>query len=77
MGGEIMNRFVVVDLETTGNHFKSRDKIIQIAALVIENGEVIEQLSTFLNPQISIPKFITELTGIDGEMVRHAPCLSK
>lgn len=69
-----MNRYVVVDLETTGNSPKNgNDKITQFAAVVIEDGKVCEVYSTFVNPQKPIPPFITELTGIDDEMVRNAP----
>lgn len=68
-----MNKFVVVDLETTGNNSRGQDRIIQIAAFVLENGEVIEQFSSFINPVIEIPAFISELTGIHKEMVVHAP----
>ncbi|WP_088069157.1 ATP-dependent DNA helicase DinG [Gottfriedia luciferensis] len=68
-----MNKFVVVDLETTGNNNRGQDRIIQIAAFVLENGEVIEQFSSFINPMMNIPTFISELTGITDEMVQHAP----
>lgn len=69
-----MNRYVVVDLETTGNAAKGGvDKITELAAVVIENGEVHEIFSTFLNPEKPIPPFISELTGIHDEMVQRAP----
>ncbi|MRB85081.1 hypothetical protein GH851_31735, partial [Bacillus thuringiensis] len=66
-------RFVVVDLETTGNSPKKGDRIIQIAAVVIENEEIIDQYTTFVNPCVPIPSFIEELTGINDEMVKQAP----
>ncbi|MFB7140873.1 ATP-dependent DNA helicase DinG [Gottfriedia sp. NPDC056225] len=68
-----MNKFVVVDLETTGNNNRGQDRIIQIAAFLLESGEVIEQFSSFINPNMAIPAFISELTGISDEMVLHAP----
>ncbi|MFZ3588689.1 ATP-dependent DNA helicase DinG [Bacillus sp. DJP31] len=68
-----MNRFVVIDLETTGNSPKKGDKIIQFAAVVYSNGKITEQYSTFLNPEQSISPFIEQLTGITDEMVRNAP----
>ncbi|MFD3446080.1 ATP-dependent DNA helicase DinG [Microbacteriaceae bacterium 4G12] len=68
------NRYVVVDLETTGNIAKDGvDKITQIAAVVIEDGEIQEIFSSFVNPERSIPSFITELTGIDDSIVKQAP----
>ncbi|WP_042457772.1 ATP-dependent DNA helicase DinG [Neobacillus dielmonensis] len=69
----MLNKFVVVDLETTGNLPKKGDKIIQFAAVVIENGKVTEKFSSLVNPQKSIPPFIEELTGINDEMVKDAP----
>lgn len=67
-------RYVVVDLETTGNSWKDgKDKITQIAAVVVEDGEVLEIFSSFVNPKREIPPFITELTGIDESLVKQAP----
>ncbi|HWO76368.1 MAG TPA: exonuclease domain-containing protein [Bacillus sp. (in: firmicutes)] len=68
-----MNRFVVVDLETTGNKVKADDRIIQLGAVLIENGEITSLYSTFIQPKRSIPSFITELTGIDEMLVKDAP----
>ncbi|WP_419956280.1 ATP-dependent DNA helicase DinG [Neobacillus niacini] len=67
------NKFVVVDLETTGNNPKKGDKIIQFAAVVIEDGKITESFSSLINPQRSIPAFIEELTGLEDKMVKDAP----
>ncbi|WHX99071.1 ATP-dependent DNA helicase DinG [Neobacillus sp. DY30] len=69
----MINKFVVVDLETTGNNPKKGDKIIQFAAVVIEDGKITESFSSLVNPQRSIPAFIEELTGLDDLMVKDAP----
>ncbi|XQY90374.1 ATP-dependent DNA helicase DinG [Metabacillus sp. HB246100] len=66
-------RFVVVDIETTGNAPKKGDKIIQIAAVVIENGLIVDRYMSFVNPLQSIPVFIEQLTGITNDMVMNAP----
>ena len=67
-------RYVVVELETTGNSWKDgKDKITQIAAVVVEDGEILEIFSSFVNPKREIPPFITELTGIDESLVKQAP----
>ncbi|KKI88758.1 hypothetical protein WQ54_30080 [Bacillus sp. SA1-12] len=66
-------RFVVIDLETTGNAPKKGDKIIQIAAVVIENGQIVDRYMSFVNPLQEIPLFIEQLTGITNEMVKDAP----
>ncbi|OLP65017.1 hypothetical protein BACPU_19730 [Bacillus pumilus] len=65
-------RFVVVDIETTGNSPKKGDKIIQIAAVVIENGQIVERYSRYVNPGRTIPGFIEQLTGIKQHMVDGA-----
>ncbi|MGM0873962.1 MAG: ATP-dependent DNA helicase DinG [Bacillota bacterium] len=66
-------RYVVIDLETTGNSPKKGDKIIQIAAVVIEQGQIIDRYMSFVNPMQKIPLFIEKLTGITNEMVKDAP----
>ncbi len=70
-------KFVVVDIETTGNAAKKDDRIIQLAAVVIENGEMTKTYSSFIQPKKHIPPFITELTGITNEMVADAPTFSQ
>ncbi|MFJ5715757.1 ATP-dependent DNA helicase DinG [Neobacillus sp. NPDC093127] len=71
------NKFVVIDLETTGNLPKKGDKIIQFGAVVIENGTITDRFSALINPQKSIPAFIEELTGINDEMVKNAPLFAE
>ena len=73
----MLNKFVVVDLETTGNSPKKGDKIIQFAAVVIENGKIIDTFSSLLNPNQPIPVFIEELTGLHDVMVKDAPDFSE
>ncbi|WP_102345804.1 ATP-dependent DNA helicase DinG [Bacillus sp. Marseille-P3661] len=69
------NRFIVVDLETTGNKV-GKDKIIQIGAILIENGEIIERLSSFVNPNQKLSPFIKQLTGINDQILEKAPPFS-
>jgi ATP-dependent DNA helicase DinG len=71
------NKYVVVDIETTGNSPKKGDKIIQFAAVIIENGKITNQFSSLVNPQQKIPPFIEELTGLNDEMMRDAPLFSE
>ncbi|MBO6263272.1 MAG: 3'-5' exoribonuclease [Clostridia bacterium] len=65
--------FVVVDIETTGVSYLSGDKITEIGAVKIENGKITEKFTTLINPKIPISREITELTGIDDEMVADKP----
>ena len=69
----MLNKFVVIDLETTGNLPKKGDRVIQFAAVVVENGEVVETYSSLVKPNMDIPPFIEELTGINNRMVEGAP----
>ncbi|WP_059170934.1 ATP-dependent DNA helicase DinG [Bacillus sp. FJAT-27445] len=69
-------KFVVVDLETTGNSPKKGDRIIQFAAVVIEGGKITEVFTSFVNPLQPIPAFIEELTGIRDSDVQDAPLFS-
>ncbi|UAL45738.1 hypothetical protein K7887_12355 [Sutcliffiella horikoshii] len=70
-------RFVVLDLETTGNTPKKNDKIIQVGAVLIEDGEIVERFASFVNPQCTIPPFIEQLTNINQEMVDRAPTFAQ
>jgi DNA polymerase-3 subunit epsilon len=65
-------RYAIVDIETTGGLVK-RDKITEIAIVVHNGEEIIEQYQTLVNPERSIPSFITDMTGITNDMVADAP----
>lgn len=72
-GGALGERFVVVDIETTGPSFQQGDRMIQIGMVVIENGQIVERFSSFINPKTKIPNFIQQLTGIKESDVVDAP----
>lgn len=64
--------FTVIDTETTGLDFQF-DKIIEIAALKIQNGKIIDKFSSLINPGFEIDEFIEDLTGIKNEDLKNAP----
>ena len=61
--------YVVFDLETTG-FSPHQNKIIEIGAVKVVKGEVVDTFSEFVNPQVPIPYQIENLTGINDRMVR-------
>ena len=65
-----------VDLETTGTT-PSGDRITEIGIVRVEEGEFVDEWSTLVNPECSIPEEIRMLTGITNEMVRDAPTFSE
>ncbi len=63
--------YVVFDIETTG-FSPVKNKIIEIGAVKVVNGEIADRFSTFVNPQVPIPFNIEKLTGIKDDMVIEA-----
>ena len=66
------DEYVAFDLETTGLS-SANDRIIEIGAVVMKNGEELDRFQTFVDPQRSLEKKIVELTGITDEMLKGAP----
>ena len=61
--------FVVFDFETTGFNAGGADSIIEIGAVKIKNGEILEKYDELINPGRPLPKKITEVTSITDEML--------
>ena len=71
-GQNLQDSFVVFDIETTGFGPK-KDKIIEIGAVKVVEGKIVDHFSTFINPEIPIPYEITQLTSITDDMVLPYP----
>ena len=69
--------FIVLDLETTGASPQQGCGITEIGAIAVRGGEVLGEFSTFVNPQVPLPDYIINLTGITDEMLVDAPLISE
>ena len=75
-GQPLAGSYVVFDIETTG-FSPIKNRIIEIGAVKVINGEIRDRFSTFVNPKVPIPFEIEKLTGINDEMVMDAPAIEE
>lgn len=68
--------FVITDLETTGS-IKGKDRIIEIAALKVKNGQVIDKFESLVDPQKKISWQIVNLTKINNQTVANSPTIEE
>lgn len=71
---ECISNYVLFDLETTGLS-PENDAIIEISALKVSNGEVVDEFSTLVNPCRHIPYSASSVNGIMDDMVKDAPAI--
>lgn len=71
-----LKNYIVIDTETTGLSAQ-RDHIIEISALKIKNGKIIENYTSLVNPGIMIPKSSIKIHGITDDMVIDAPTIDQ
>lgn len=68
--------FVVTDTETTGPK-AGQDRVIELGAVKVQHGEVIDRFQSLINPERTVPKNIQRLTGISTAMVIDAPTMDE
>lgn len=69
---EMIQDFTAIDVETTGLNPKT-DRIIEVGAVRIRDGKIVDQYASLMSPGRRLEERITELTGITDEMLKTAP----
>ena len=64
--------YVVFDLETTGIS-RVYDEVVEISAVKVRGGKVVDEFSTLVNPGRHIPSGASQVNGITDQMVAYAP----
>lgn len=70
--GQIRDRFIVVDTETTGVH-SSTDRMVSLAAVLYENGRPSRDFYSLVHQDIHIPAEASSVNGITDDMIKNAP----
>src|SRR5690606_6976722 len=73
----VSNRIAVIDFETTGMSPQSGARPTEIAVLMLEDGVISGSYQSLMNPGVSIPWQIQQLTGITNAMVCQAPSVER
>ncbi len=69
---ECISDYVLFDLETTGVSWQN-DEVVEISALKVQDGEVVDEFSTLVNPGMPIPFAASSVNGITDDMVADSP----
>jgi len=65
--------YVVFDLETTGTSC-SCDAVVELSAVKVQGGQLVDEFSTLVNPGCPIPYYASNVNGIYDDMVQDSPC---
>lgn len=76
-GKNAMEVVAVIDFETTGLSPIQGDRATEIAAVIMQDGKVIDRYQSLMNAGVRIPSYIEALTGISDSMVRKAPAAAE
>jgi len=64
---------VVFDFETTGMSPQQGDRVIEVGAVRLKDGQIVDHFQSLINPEISLDPFVSDLTGISDQMLCDAP----
>ena len=73
---EYVPDYVLFDLETTGISWE-KDEVVEISAVKVKGGEIVDEFSSLVNPGIPIPYYASEVNGITDDMVADSPSFDK
>jgi len=68
-----METLAVIDFETTGLGATQGGRATEIAAVLVQDGQIVGRFQSLMNSGAWVPPFITQLTGISNEMLQNAP----
>jgi DNA polymerase III epsilon subunit family exonuclease len=68
-----LTEFVIFDVETTGLSPVDGDRIVEIAAVKVKGGQIVDKFYSLVNPQRLIPAQATQVNNITDDMVATAP----
>ena len=68
-----MEIVAVIDFETTGLSPAQGDRATEVAAVIVQDGRVVDRYQSLMNAGVRIPAYIESLTGISNAMIRSAP----
>ena len=69
---EIKKKYIAFDVETTGLN-SYNDRIIELGAVMFENGEIIKSFGTLINAGVSVPSVVSAVNHITNDMLLDAP----
>ncbi len=73
---EYVSDYVLFDLETTGISWE-KDEVVEISAVKVKDGKIIDEYSTLVNPGMPIPYYASEVNGITDDMVADSPAFDE
>lgn len=69
---KLKSRYIAFDTETTGLNPRM-DRIIELGAVLFENGKCVKRFQTLVNPGVVIPARVTAVNNITNSMIKDAP----